>query len=246
MNFAQLSPDGHAVAFSSETEGVAQVFVMLTSGGEPLQLTNDEGDKFVDSFSPDGTEIYYERGRGVDEIWAVPTLGGNPSRVVSGSSLAPSPDGGSVFYIKRGSQAIFRSGKSRLSEEQVYSFGADALPPRRILPFPDGNRLLVLCTDPVSLLPLSHAYEVDLSKRTAADLGDIPADRLDVSWAEPGKALFFSRTLSGLTNIWKFTLKDKALTQITQGTGPDSSPMPAPGGKGIYFVSGKSTGILTV
>jgi serine/threonine protein kinase len=245
MNFAQLSPDGHAVAFSSEVEGVAQVFVMLTSGGEPLQLTNDEGEKFVDSFSPDGTEIYYERSRGADEIWAVPTLGGNPSRVVSGSSLAPSPDGGSVFYIKRGSKSIFRSGKSRLSEEQVYSFDAATLPPRRILPFPDGNRLFVLCADPVSLLAVAHAYEVDLSKRTAADLGDIPVDQLEVSWAEPGKAVLFTRTLNGLTNIWKFTLKDKALTQITLGTGPDSSPMPAPGGKGIYFVSGKSTGILT-
>jgi serine/threonine protein kinase/Tol biopolymer transport system component len=245
MDFAQLSPDGHAVAFSSQVDGVSQVFVMLTSGGEPLQLTNDEGDKFVDSFSPDGTEIYYERARGADEVWAVPTLGGNPSRVVSGSSLAPSPDGGSVFYTKRGSQAIFRSGKSRLSEEQAYSFGAAALPPRRILPFPDGNRLFVLCADPVSLLAVSHAYEVDLSKRTAADLGDIPTDRLEVSWAEPGKAVLFSRTLNGLTNIWKFSLKDKALTQITLGTGPDSSPMPAPGGKGIYFVSGKSSGFLT-
>jgi serine/threonine protein kinase/Tol biopolymer transport system component len=245
MNFAQLSPDGHAVAFTSQVEGVSQVFVMLTSGGEPLQLTNDEGEKFVDSFSPDGTEIYYQRSRGADEVWAVPTLGGYPTRVVSGADLAPSPDGASIFYLKRGTKGIFRSGKSRLNEEQVYSFDATALPPRRILPFPDGNRLLVLCADPVSLLAVAHAYEVDLSKRTAVDLGEIPVDRLEVSWAEPGKAVLFSRTLNGLTNIWKFTLKDKALTQITQGTGPDSSPMPAPGGKGIYFVSGKSTGILT-
>ena len=245
MNFAQISPDGHAVAFTSQVGGIAQVFVMLTSGGEPLQLTNDEGEKFVDSFSPDGTEIYYERARGRDEIWAVPTLGGNPSRVVAGSSLSPSPDGGSVFYTKRGNQAIFRSGKSRLNEEQVYSFDATIPPPRRILPFPDGHRLFVLCADPISLLAVAHAYEVDLSKRTAIDLGDIPTDRLEVSWAEPGKTVLFSRTLNGLTNIWKFSLKDKALTQITLGTGPDSSPMPAPGGKGIYFVSGKSAGVLT-
>ena len=42
---ARLSPDGHAVAFASPVGGIAQVFLMLTSGGEPLQLTNDEGDK---------------------------------------------------------------------------------------------------------------------------------------------------------------------------------------------------------
>ena len=50
MDNARLSPDGHTVAFASPVGGVAQVFLMLTSGGEPLQLTNDEGDKFVDTF----------------------------------------------------------------------------------------------------------------------------------------------------------------------------------------------------
>ena len=78
MDNARLSPDGHTVAFTSQVGGVAQVFVMLTSGGEPLQLTNDEGQKLVNAFSPDGTEIYYQRVLGRDEAWAVPTLGGNP------------------------------------------------------------------------------------------------------------------------------------------------------------------------
>ena len=35
------------------------------------------------------------------------------------------------------------------------------------------------------------------------------------------------------------------MTQITFGTGPDFSPMPDPGGKGIYYVNGKSSGFLT-
>jgi serine/threonine protein kinase len=83
MNTATLSPDGHAVAFASPVGGIDQVFLMLTSGGEPLQLTNDEGDKFVDDFSPDGREVYYGRNRGRDEIWAVPALGGSPRRVAS-------------------------------------------------------------------------------------------------------------------------------------------------------------------
>jgi Tol biopolymer transport system component len=59
MDYATLSPDGHAVAFVSPVGGIAQVFLMLTSGGEPLQLTNDEGDKFVNTFSPDGKEVFY-------------------------------------------------------------------------------------------------------------------------------------------------------------------------------------------
>src|SRR5262245_17567711 len=57
----KLSPDGHTVTFASPVNGILQVFVMLTSGGEPLQLTSDEGDKIVRSFSTDGTEIFYRR-----------------------------------------------------------------------------------------------------------------------------------------------------------------------------------------
>ena len=246
MDFAKLSPDGHTIAFGSPVAGVEQVFVMLTSGGEPLQLTKDEGDKTVNSFSPDGTEIYYVRSLGFDEGWAVPTLGGNPSRVVSGRKLAPAVDGGAIFYTKFGKRAIFRANRTGLGEEQVYSFDGAVFPVNQILPFPSGNHLLVLTTDPVSSLEGFHVYDIDLSKRTAADLGDLPGNSYEAMWGEAGKSLLFSRTVSGLTNIWKYNLQDKALTQVSTGTGPDSSPMADPSGGGIYFVSGKSSGFLTV
>ena len=245
MYGAALSPDGHTVAFSSQVAGVAQVFVMLTSGGEPLQLTNDEGDKFVDSFSPDGTQIYYSRNRSSDEEWAIPTLGGTPTRIAAGLSLVPSPDGASVFYLKGENSGIFRADKFGLNEEEVFNMDAAKLLPRRILPYPDGKRLLVLTSDPVSLVPVFHAYEVNLSSRTSVELGTIEAESGIISWAESGKSVLVGRTVSGLTNIWKYDLADKTSSQITSGIGPDSSPMYDPAGKGIFFISGKSTGILT-
>ena len=244
MEGARLSPDGHTVAFSSPVGGIGQVFVMLSSGGEPLQLTNNGGDKVVSSFSTDGTEIYYGSFLGKSEGWSVPTLGGKPTRVVSGAYVAPSADGASIFYSKLG--AIFRANRSGLGEEEVFRFGAGVNPVRRILPFPDGNRLLVVCQDTVTFLEGGEAYEIDLSKRASVDLGPMPGDPGSVVWAEAGKTVIFSRTVSGLTNIWKYSLGDKALTQVTLGTGPDNSPMPDPGGKGIYFVNGKATGLLTV
>ncbi len=166
MDFAKLSPDGHTVAFSSPVAGVSQVFVMLNSGGEPLQLTSDEADKVVASFSPDGTEVYYRRVFGRDESWAVPTFGGNPRRVVMGISLAPSPDGAFLYYTRIGTRAIFRANRSGLGEEQIFSFDPKSLPIVGILPFPDGTRLLVLIGDPVSSLESFHVYVVDLSRRS--------------------------------------------------------------------------------
>jgi serine/threonine protein kinase/Tol biopolymer transport system component len=245
MENARISPDGHTVAFTSQMAGISQVFVILASGGEPLQLTNDGGDKIVNSFSTDGTEIYYGRFQGNDEGWAVPTLGGKPNRVASGFALVPSSNGNFIYYLKAGSRGIFRTQRSSLSEEQVYVLDAPLFPPRRLLPFPDGNHLLVFTHDAISLLPLAHVYDLDLSNHSIIALGDIPAETVDLAWGEPGKTVLFSRTVSGLTNIWKYTLSDKSLAQVTQGTGPDFSPMLDPSGKGIYFVNGKATGFLT-
>jgi Tol biopolymer transport system component len=244
MDFAKLSPDGHAVAFSSPVAGVSQVFMMLTSGGEPLQLTNDEADKIVASFSPDGTEVYYRRVFGRDETWSVPTLGGNPRRVVMGDRLAPSPDGAFLYYTKIGTRAIFRANRFGLGEEQMFSFDPMSLPIARILPFPDGTHLLVLANDSISGIENFRAHVVDLAQRSDLDLGEVLGIP-NVAWAEPGKSIYFSRTLNGLTNIWKFNLKDKSLAQVTFGTGPDVAPMPDPAGKGLYLVNGKSSGFLT-
>jgi serine/threonine protein kinase/Tol biopolymer transport system component len=244
MNGARLSPDGHNVAFVSPVGGIAQVFLMLTSGGEPLQLTTDEGDKAVNTFSPDGKEIYYVRTIGRDELWAVPTLGGSPRRVAFGHFGVPSPDGAFIYYGKSDSSGIFRAGKSGMNEELVYNFegiGHFFVP---LLLFPSGDDLLA-ASFPPNFGPKFHFYRINLTSHAAVDLGEVSGNAFDAVWAEPGKAVLFSRTVNGLTNIWNYSFQDRGLTQITFGTGPDFSPMPEPGGNGTFFINGKSSGFLT-
>ena len=243
MTGATLSPDGHTLAFVSPSNGTEQLFLMLTSGGEPLQLTSDEGDKVLNTFSPDGTEIYYERFLGRDEIWAVPTLGGNPHRVATGRWVVPSPDGAFIFYTKAESPAIFRAQKSGLNEELVYKpedYGTFCFP---LLLFPGGNDLLAGVW---KIHSSNHRIiRIDLTSHAAVGLGASSWND-DVAWAEPGKSIVFSRTLRGLTNLWKYSFRESSLTQITLGTGPDYSPMPDPGGKGIYYLNGRWSGSLAV
>ncbi|HEY8713978.1 MAG TPA: hypothetical protein VIM00_01285, partial [Candidatus Acidoferrum sp.] len=245
MDRARLSPDGHAVAFSSPVNGIKQVFLMLATGGEALQLTSDEGDKFVTNFSADGTEIYYRRVFGKDETWAVPTLGGNSKRVLAGYAVVPSIDGNSLFFTKGRSRSVYRSDRSGMGEETLATLEANSSPILRILPFPDGKRLLLVTGSTVSNLESAQIYFVDLEKKSAEPFTSILAEPDEVTWQEPGKSLLFGRTISGLTNVWKMNLADKALSQVTSGPGPDHSPMPDPAGKGLYLVNGKSTGFLT-
>ena len=245
IDSANLSPDGHTIAFSSASGGIEQVFLMLTSGGEPLQLTHDDGDKIVQSFSADGTEIYYSRNLGHDEVWAVPTLGGAPRRVLAGRFLVPSQDGNSLFYLKTDTpQTIFRTGKSALNEETVFSFEHTEQVLISILPYPDGTSLLATSFEPS--LNKQRFDRVDLSSHKATKLGPEFDAPIAPVWAEPGRSVLISRDVNGLTNIWKFDLSNQALTQVTFGPGPDYSPLPDPSGKGMYYVNGKQSGILTV
>jgi DNA-binding winged helix-turn-helix (wHTH) protein/Tol biopolymer transport system component len=246
MDTARLSPDGHAVAFVSPVGGIAQVFLMLTSGGEPLQLTNDEGDKFVVNFSTDGKEVYYGRSLGKG-IWAVPTLGGNAHGVASAYYGVPSPDGIHIYYCKFDKLGIFRADKSGLNEELVYnaeSTGRFFVP---LLIFPSGNDLLAASIRADS--PNPRIFRINLTSHEAVELPVDPGEvskNIDVAWAEPGISILLSRNVNGLTNIWKFGLQDRSVTQITFGTGPDYSPMPDLGGRGIYFVNSKSSAFMIV
>jgi DNA-binding winged helix-turn-helix (wHTH) protein/Tol biopolymer transport system component len=248
MNDAKLSPDGHAIAFDSPVDGISQVFVMLISGGAPLQLTNDVGDKLVNTFSPDGSEIYYELTLGPDEAWAVPTLGGPARRLVPANYLATSPDGAFLYYAKSDSLALFRADRSGLNEVKVYQSDDPHRWTSPVLVFPDGHQLLAasyrrdLPNARLSIINLATKKAMDLG--VTVDVGELSGNP-DVVWSEPGKSILFSRTVNGLTNIWSYNLRDHLLTQITSGIGPDYSPMLAPGGKGIYYVNGRNSGFLT-
>jgi Protein kinase domain/WD40-like Beta Propeller Repeat len=245
MRDAAISPDGRTVAFTSPVAGFFQVFVMLTAGGEPLQLTQGEGDKEGVVYSSDGTDIYYKRIVGRSEVWSVPTLGGTPQRVVAGAVVTPSADGNSLYYLKDvPDRGIYRAIKSGLEEKEVYKLEGTASP-IKIFPFPGGGQLLVLAQLPGPAGFQYRLYTVDVNRQTAVESGELPAAR-DYVWGEPGRCVLFSRTVNGLTNIWKYTLADRTLAQVTFGPGSDFSPMPDPTSGGLYYVNGKSSGALTV
>ena len=237
----RLSPDGHTVAFASEVQNVLQIFVILTSGGEPLQLTNDAGDKAVDSFSTDGTEIYYRRNIGRDEEWAVPTLGGKPRRLLSGLRVASSPDGKYFYYLKFGKRAVFKCDTSGFNEQLIVS--VDPMLPMFVQPYPDGSRLLIATRDERNS-PNVHFLEFKLSGAKATEIGTVDGNPSYATWFEPGKSVVFNRTANSLTNLWKYDLEDQSLVQLTSGSGPDNNPMADPSGKGIFYVSGKQSGSL--
>ena len=248
INGAILSPDGRTVTFTSPVAGFDQVFVMLASGADPLQLTSDSADKEVDSFSPDGTQIIYDNLQSND-IWTVPTLGGVPGRVASGGNLVPSADSSSFFFLKSGSGMILRKPTSGVREELIFNLADEGMRPAEILPFPGGKELLVAAgasREGAFLPPTKALYKINVAERKAERLGELSGTPTGIVWGEPGRTVFFSRTVSDVTNLWEYDLASRGLKQITFGAGPDLSPMPDRAGKGIYFVNGRQSGGLTI
>jgi serine/threonine protein kinase/Tol biopolymer transport system component len=236
-----LSPDGRTIAFVSPVGGYDQVFVMLTSGGDPLQLTKDEGNKAVLSFSSDGTQIYFGQTLGEPDIWSIPTLGGTPQHLASGTYVTPSADGQYLFIEKAGGQ-ILRIPKSGSGEEPIYTLPGVGLFGPRLIPYPDSRHLLLSSRAISGAVSLQR---LDLSSRQLEKLADLP-DASSVAWAIPGKTLYVGRKVNDIANIWEYSLEDHSFRQITFGPGPDRSPMSDPNGKGLYFINGRSAGTLTL
>ena len=255
MNGAILSPDGHTVAFASPADGFDQIFIMLATGGEPLQLTNDPVTKIVNAFSPDGTHIYFTDVFPRGEIHSVPTLGGASTVVAAGNSLVISADGNFLYFVgvsandsgTFGRQAgVHRKPRAGTGEDVIFRSPA-GLTPLNIRPFPDGKELLVSAgNDTIFGSTVLALFRVNVATQDSHKVGELSGSPTGLVWNDPGKTLLCSRTINGVTNIWEYRLSDGSLKQVTTGAGPDLSPMPAPAEKGIYFVNGKRSGALSV
>ncbi|MGC2555880.1 MAG: protein kinase [Candidatus Sulfotelmatobacter sp.] len=241
MDYPSLSPDGRTIAFTSPVDGYDQVFVMLTSGGAPLQLTHDEVNKIVVNFSSDGAEIYFVQTLGEFEIWTIPTLGGSPKHLAAGFNVVPSPDGQSLF-IQKADGRIVRTPRTGSGEEVLYTAPGSTNLGFGLKAYPDGRSLLITFGTSSKM----SFQRLDLSTHKIEDLADLPDISGHASWAVPGISLYVSRKVKGIANLWEFSLADHSLKQITFGPGPDRAPMSDPNGKGIYFINGRSAGTLTL
>jgi Tol biopolymer transport system component len=95
------SPDGTRIVFTTNLTGRANLWVVNSEGGWPLQLTVSDDRQSGSVWSPDGKWIVYQQDFGGGEyydLFAVPSSGGSPvnltnSPEVSETSPLFSPDG---------------------------------------------------------------------------------------------------------------------------------------------------------
>ena len=124
-----ISPDNKAVAFVADVGGSRQIWVHLTAGGSPLQLTHDAGDHLDPRWTQDSASILYyspPRESGSDgAIWEVSALGGAPRKLATSLTEADvSHDGNKLafFRLDNGQAALVVSDRDGSNAQPVARF----------------------------------------------------------------------------------------------------------------------------
>ena len=94
------SPDGRAIAFSSDRDGVRRIWLKQLDEGDEVSLTTGVDD--FPRFAPDGSAILFSRTeQGRTSLFRIPSVGGEPRRLVNDVLSGDwSPDGRHVAFVR--------------------------------------------------------------------------------------------------------------------------------------------------
>ena len=173
-----ISPDGSRVAYGityynvSENMGTSGIWVLPSSGGDPVQLTGYDGHDHSPAWHPDGKTVLFLSSRsGSTQLWEVGIDGGGMRQITSleggMTGFGISPDGGRIWFTmevpvnKVVSAEIYSD--MPLSKGRVY----DDLMTRHFDTWDDGA--------------YSHLFVGDFGKSGLGDYKDVtPAEAWDV------------------------------------------------------------------
>ncbi len=202
------SPDGALVAFVSDRDGVARIWLKQLAGGGERPLTAGPDD--MPRFSPDGSQILYAHDEpGGRSLFRVPVLGGAPRKVLDNAIEGDwSPDGGRVAFIRLGDEgdnsiqqlgiAPLQSGQERILQSalNVLWYG--------VRWSPDGRRIIVNSASlSGNVAGVATMMLVDAEDGTMRDLEltDRPLPFGAVSWAPSGDAVVVSQPTDLLSHV---------------------------------------------
>ncbi len=101
--YPDWSPNGQQIAFSSNRGGTYDIWIVPSTGGDPIRLTDAPGFDLWPTWSPDGTRIAFGSDRGGNEdIWQMSATGGEVTQLTfeSAAESKPSwsPDGTRIAF----------------------------------------------------------------------------------------------------------------------------------------------------
>jgi Tol biopolymer transport system component len=232
------SPDAQRIAFYSERDGNAEIYVMNADGSNERRLTNTTADEGYPSWSPDGTTITFDTDRdGNFEIYAMGADGTNPRRLTNDPatdvSASWSPDGTRIAFMSN--RDGMRPGEFDVYIMPVTGSGRDAV---RVTTtgtswFPvysrDGSTLAFHVGRDVYVMPAAGGA---LTRLTTD-----PANGMYPSWSPDGSTIAFMSWRGGRTEIFVMNADGSGQRRVVSMPAGDAiDPRFSPDGTQIVFV----------
>lgn len=235
VEFLDVSPDGHRVAYSSDRTGNQDIWVMPI-GGEPVQLTMDPAPDWGPGWSPDGRRIaFYSYRTGDREIFMMPATGGPATQL----TRSPGLDAG-AHWSPDGREIAFRS--ERTGDSEVWVISADARESRQLTKHPASDGLPTWSPDGLWIAFSSNRGGRNQIWRAPASGGEAElltrGEGIGVRWSADGTFLYFTGDGERAGNVWRFSFKDRTERPVTNLVGRRGTlgiMQPALDGKFLYF-----------
>jgi dipeptidyl aminopeptidase/acylaminoacyl peptidase len=225
---AAWSPDGGKIAYHSvAANGRFDIHVINADGSNDVQLTTDPQDDVYPQWSPDGTQIAFERsvlGTSTRGVWVMNADGSGQRAVKLNNAGHPSwsPDGARIAFdgvIASGTADIYSIRLDGTDLVQLTHSTTFAISPRWS---PDGRRILFICHD--------GAASTDLFVMAADGSGVVNLTRdpngnfsEDESWSPDGQWIAFrSNRNGGNPEIYVMKADGTGATNISQSGWDDS------------------------
>jgi Tol biopolymer transport system component/serine/threonine protein kinase len=214
INGVAWTPDGRIV-YTSNAGARADIWIMNADGSGQMQLTTEDRN-ISPAVSPDGRYIVYGSTRAGDyNIWRMDIDGGNPKQLTSKShDTLPSfsPDGQWVFYTAT------ESDKQRL--RKVLTDGGDPVhltdyTSASPLVSPDGKQIACGYINEQETLPHWRIAIISSDGGPPVKTFDISALQSRFQWASDERAILYTATRNGVTNLWSQPVDGSPPKQMT-------------------------------
>lgn len=200
QNFnARPSPDGRAIAFDSDREGVRGVYV-ATAEGTNVRRVSGDGFAAVPSWSPDGRRLAFVKAEAADpgvwNLWLTDLQTGDQRRVTSYTDGQPwgcswFPDNRRIAY-SHGTEVVVTDLATERSRTFETPLAGHAV--RTPSVSPDGSRIIFQ-------VARDGAWLLDVNRGTMRRVLDDPTAE-EFTWSPDGRRVAFHSHRSGGWGVW--------------------------------------------
>ena len=242
--FPTWSPDSGKLVFTSDRDGVHEIYVMDADGSSQVNLTISPARDFLPGWSPDGSKIAFVSNRdGFHEIYVMDADGASQMRLTGGpavdTSPAWSPDGLRIAFVS-----------NRSLNEDIFVMNADGSDQANITNSilvserfpdwsPDGSKIAFTSDrDGSADIYVMNADGTGQVRLTSSDAFDAFPD-----WSPDGGKIAFTSDRDGSADIYVMNADGTGQVRLTSSDAFDAVPAWSPDGGKIAFTSDRGGGL---